>query len=111
MNSETVPAKRHCGLGIASFVIALVTSVLAFLLFAVAGYLHTSGGNTESANVIVGITMIFCWFVYLVAFGLGVAGFLDKSSKRAFPITGMIISGGMLILSIVVVGIGISMSH
>ena len=77
---------RHKGLGIASFVIAIVVSVLALLLFAIAGALTSTGKATPEINMVIGLFLVLVWFIDTVGVALGIAGAVDRTAKKTFPI-------------------------
>ena len=58
----------------------------------------------------VGFGIFGLWFVDLVAIGLGIAGAVDRTSKKAFPVTGLIIGIGTVVASVAIVLVGIRMS-
>ena len=99
--------RKHRGLGIASFVIALSFLVLIVVLFAVAGAVKLSGAESPAIDAAVGLIMILFWVCQLVALGLGTAGLFDKSSKKAFPVLGVLISGLCVVFTAAAVGYGI----
>jgi hypothetical protein len=101
--------RRHKGLGIASFVIALAVLVLILLLFLVAGVMHNAGVATPTANAVVGSGLFFLWFVDLVAVGLGIAGAVDRGSKKVSPVLGLVIAFITLSVSVALVLVGIHM--
>jgi len=101
---------RHRGLGIASFIIAMVVLLLIFLVFGVAGALRVSGVKSPAIDVVIGLAAIALWLANLVGIGLGIAGLIDKTSKKTFPILGLVIGAGTLAISVGVVLIGIRMS-
>ena len=101
---------RHRGLGIASFIIAMVVLLLIFLVFGVAGALRVSGVKNPAIDVVIGLAAIALWLANLVGIGLGIAGLIDKTSKKTFPILGLVIGAGTLAISVGVVLIGIRMS-
>jgi hypothetical protein len=107
---EQAEVRRHKGLGIASFVVALAVLVLIFFLFLVAGVMHNAGASTPAANAIVGSGIFFLWFLDLVAVGLGIGGAVDRNSKKIFPILGIVIAAITLLLSVALVLIGIHMA-
>ena len=107
---EQPESRRHKGLGIASFVIALAVLVLIFLLFVVAGVMQNAGASTPTANAIVGSAIFFLWFLDLVAIGLGIAGAVDRGSKKTFPVLGIVIGCLTLVVSVALVLIGIHMA-
>jgi hypothetical protein len=103
-------ARRHKGLGITSFVIALAVLVLTFLLFVVAGVMRRAGASSPTANAVVGSAIFFLWFLDLVAIGLGIGGAVDRGSKKAFPVLGIIIAAITLVLSAALILVGLHMA-
>ena len=89
--------RRHKGLGIASFVISLICVVLILLLFLVAGALTASGKATNEVNMMIGFGLFFAWFVDVIGVALGIAGALDRSSKKVFPVLGLIFGLAILV--------------
>jgi hypothetical protein len=100
--------RRHKGLGIASFIIALLCVVLILLLFGVAGALTASGKATNEMNMMVGLGLFFAWTVDVIGIGLGIAGALDRGSKKVFPVLGLIFGVAILAISVALVLIGLS---
>jgi len=103
--------RRHKGLGIASFIIALICVVLILLLFVVAGALTASGKATNEINMMIGFGLFFAWFVDVIGVALGIAGALDRSSKKVFPVLGMIFGIAILVISVALVLIGLAAKH
>lgn len=105
--------QKHSGLGLASFIISIVTTVLIFILFVTAGAMEAStpgGIDEESAGAIVlGLFIIFCIFVQLVALGLGIGSLCQSGKNKIFGLLGTIFSGLMVLLTILVIVIGNSM--
>lgn len=96
--------EKHSKLSIASFVISLVTGFVLFILIAIAGVLEnaTPGGmDEESAGaILLGLGIIFSMLVSFVSLGLGIAGLVQKNTKKVFGILGIIFSVGIVILVI-----------
>jgi hypothetical protein len=105
MNDVTV--LRHNGLGIASFSVALVVLLSFFVIIAIAGFLHASGSATPAINSVIGIEIFYFAAVDVVALGLGIAALFDKTAKKAFPILGLVIGiGGVLIVgALILIGL------
>ena len=110
-NMEDQLIRRHKGLGIASFIIALICLALILALFGIAGAMTNAGKATPEFNTIIGFGLFFAWFVDVVGIALGIAGALDRSSKKVFPVLGLIFGIGILVLSVALVVIGLSMKH
>lgn len=104
MDTDIAPRHRHGGFGIAAFVLAVVMAVMLFLDITIAGYAKMSGTATPAFNVLIGSVVFLCAFLCLISIGLGIAGFLDKTSKRVFPVISLAINGTALaILAAIVV--------
>ncbi|WP_447593413.1 hypothetical protein [Aquipseudomonas campi] len=105
--------QKHSGLGIASFIISIVTGILIFLLFIVAGVIESStpgGINEESTEAIVlGLFIILMLFINLVAIGLGIGGLCQSERKKIFAILGTIFSSLTTLLAILLIIVGNSM--
>lgn len=100
---------KHSGIGIASFVLSIVTGLLMFASIVVAGFMEatTPGGiDEESVEVaLLGVAIIGLVMVDLVALGLGIAGLLQKSRNRLFAILGTVFSSvavlGIVLLMVI----------
>src|SRR5271166_5224925 len=79
----------HKGTGIASFIVGVTSMVLILALFALAGIMHNAGKVSPGLNMIIGFGMFFAWFVDAIGIALGVAGAVDRSSKKVFPVLGL----------------------
>lgn len=101
LEQHVLPEKKQSGLGIASFIIALVGGFVMFAVFGIAGYLeHTmEGGMTEEspAAALVGLAMMGDGLLILLGAGLGVAGLFQADRKKLFSILGLMMNG-MIIL-------------
>jgi phosphoglycerol transferase MdoB-like AlkP superfamily enzyme len=93
---EEMEEKKHSGLGIASFIISIISGILVFFLLVIAGVMEVStpGGIDENSAgaIILGMFLIALMFVSLVALGLGIGGLLHKERKRIFAILGTVFS-------------------
>jgi hypothetical protein len=108
MTLDSAPVTRHGALGISSFIVALLMATVFFLDMAFAGYAHASGTSTPGANAVIGLVMFFSWFLGLIAIGLGIAGYRDKTAKRGFSVAGMGISGAAIAVSVGLMVMGLS---
>lgn len=103
--------EKHSGLGIASFTLSILGSLLMFLLFVIAGIMEaaTPGGiDEESAEAIfVGLIMIATFFFNLIAIALGVTGLFQKQRKKLFAILGTALSGLTVVLASFLMLIGL----
>lgn len=103
---------KHSGLGIASFVLSIVSLVLIFGLLIVAGVLEatTPGGmNEESVEAIVVGLLLFAFIgTALIATGLGIAGLCQKQRKKIFAILGTIFSLVTVVSTVSLISFGMT---
>lgn len=106
-------ALKHSGLGIASFVTSIVSGILMFALFVIAGVVQAStpGGMDEQSPiaVVVGLGLFAFLFVALVALGLGIGGLLQKERRKLFAILGTVISAATVLGSVALLALGLAM--
>lgn len=104
---------KHSGLGIASFILSITTALLIFILFITAGVMETStpgGIDEESAGaVILGLLILLCLFLEVVALGLGIGALCQTARNKVFGILGTIFSAGMVLLTVAVILLGNSL--
>jgi hypothetical protein len=105
--------RRHGGLGIASFIIALICIVALVMIIAVLGVMANQGRVSETAPLtqLLGIGMILVLFVDLIGVILGIAGAFDRTSKKVFPILGMVFGVGLLVLGVGLIVVGLYMKQ
>ena len=102
---------KHSGLGISSFIIALIIGFFVFVIVMFAGYVEmtTPGGMNESsvAAVLIGLAIIFGLFVSIIGLGLGIGGLFQKNKKKVFPILGIVMNGAIIlgVSFLVIIGI------
>jgi hypothetical protein len=102
---------KHGGFGIASFIISVVVLILVFALIAIAGIMKSSDPQMMSAiDTILGLIFILSSFIGLIGIGLGVAGAIQKKSKKVFPVLGIVIGTGTFVLYLILVVIGMQMA-
>lgn len=104
---------KHSGLGIASFITAIVSGVFVFLLVVIAGAIEVStpGGMDEesAAAVIIGLLLFTLLGALLVSIGLGIAGLVQSNRKKIFAILGTVFSVAILLGTIFLLIIGLAM--
>ena len=87
---------KHSGLGIASFIISILAGMILFVCVIIAGAMEAStpgGIDEESAGaMIVGLVMFFCFFLEMLAIGIGIGGFFQKDRNKIFAILGIAFS-------------------
>jgi hypothetical protein len=94
---------KHSGLGIASFIIAIVVvEVFEFLLIVVTGIVEaTNPGGVEAKPTIatvVGMSIFLGFGLSLVGIGLGIAGLIQKNRKKVFTILGLVSNLAVIIM-------------
>jgi hypothetical protein len=102
--------QQHSGLGIASFTVSLVSSLLMLVLFVYAGMIALASpeGIDEQAPEVIalGFAIILCGMGLLVALGLGIASLCQNSPKNIFGILGVIFSGMSVVVTSALLIIG-----
>ena len=91
---------KHSGLGIASFIIALLQGFMNLVVVLIAGVLAAAGpqrGN-EVGFMIVGLLVLTGIFTHCVGAGLGIAGLVQKNRKKVFAILGLILNAVALLM-------------
>jgi hypothetical protein len=106
-NQATI--RTHKGTGIASFVIGVTCVILVMALMGTAGVMTKTGAITSELNIIIGLGMISACFVDLIGIVLGFLGAVDRSSKKVYPVLGLIINFLVVVLFVAVLVIGLSM--
>lgn len=95
---ESKPGRtRHSGMGVASFIISLLTAAGIILLLSIVVKMDP-GTVSEDAEraVIFGALIILAMVIEIAALGLGIAGLLQKRRKRVFPVLGIACSAGVV---------------
>ena len=96
--------RTHSGVGIASFIIAIVAGMTAFSLIVIAGVMEatTPGGMDEDAPqvILVGLGIFGAVALGMLGAGLGVAGLVQTDRLRTFAVLGLIFN------MLVVLGLG-----
>lgn len=108
-NQVTVSA--HNGKGIASFIIGVTCTILLLALMGTAGVMTKAGTLTPEVNIIIGLGMMSVCFVDLIGIALGFFGAVDHSSKKVYPVLGLILNVAILALFVTMVLIGLSIMH
>ena len=84
--------RTHKGTGIASFIIGVTCIITIMVLIGIAGVMTNTGRATAELNMILGLGMISAVLVDLIGIGLGVFGAADRSSKKVYPVLGLILN-------------------
>lgn len=114
---------RHSRMGIASFIIAILTTVLIVVLFIIAGVIGASvfsgadPGSIDPQSIqdspafaglaLVGIGFIVGIGLFLVGLVLGLIGIFQRRRKRLFAVLGTIFNGLAVLAVVAVVVIGL----
>jgi hypothetical protein len=102
---------RHSGMGIASFLLAIVAGLAITVLVMIAGVLSVKppkGPDETSAEAVpLGTGIILAGLVDMVALGLGVAGVCQGERLKVFSVLGLCSSAFRLIgvLGIMLIGL------
>jgi hypothetical protein len=108
MENQTV-TRTHKGIGIASFIIGVICIVTIVVLIGIAGVMTKTGRATPEFNMILGLGMITACFVDLIGIGLGIFAAADRSSKKVYPVLGLILNLVVVALFAALLIIGLSM--
>lgn len=109
LKNESSSLEHHSGIGIASFIISIVSGVSLIALFLLSVILAPSvEGFDENSKeaMILGLLLFACLFVLLLGIGLGIGGLFQKNRKRLFAILGLFVSALVLLGSVSLVMVG-----
>lgn len=102
--------QKQSGLGIASFVLSIVSTLLLFVLFIVAGIMEisTPGGIDEDSpqTIALGLTIILCVIGEMVAIGLGIAAVCQSDRKKVLGILGLVFSSTAALMTLLLIALG-----
>ena len=111
--SATVPAPSQSGLGIASFILSVVSALGTFVLLAVAGIVENStpGGMDENSSeaMLIGLLLIGFVFTSLLALGLGIGGLVQENRLKGLSITCTVLATLTLIVVTLIMILGIAL--
>ncbi|HET6879005.1 MAG TPA: hypothetical protein VFI31_02550 [Pirellulales bacterium] len=109
-NEATTRAMRHSGLGITSFVMAILIGVFEFVMVLVAGLVEVStpGGMDENSPTAMVIGFGVCGGMLLsaVAVVLGIVSLFQAQRKKLFGILGIALSCALFLGVILLMIIG-----
>jgi len=99
VQEQPPPIIKHSGLGIASFVIAIVQGFITAVVVIVAGVLTVKDPEqtNDMAFMLLGLFVIAGIFVHLTGAGLGIAGVIQGNRKKIFSILGLIFNVASLL--------------
>lgn len=102
----------HSGLGVASFIISLMASVLLCVAFITLGAIEMDapGSLDEDSAVLgfIGLLMLFTGMAQLVALGLGIAGIVQTGRQKIFGVLGTSFAALSLLGTLFLILIGIA---
>lgn len=110
-NTATEPRIGHCGIGITSFILSIVSLIAIVVMIGVAGYMAatTPGGMDEQAPevILLGLIVIFIGLVVFISLVLSIVSVVRKDRKKLFGILGLVFSlftvlvvGGIMVLGL-----------
>ena len=108
MGNQTA-IRRHKGSGIASFVIGAASVALVLALVGTAGVMTKNGTMTPEISMIVGLGVISACLIDLIGLGLGVFGTVDRSSKKVYPVLGLVLNTMILVVVGGLIAVGMAM--
>ena len=110
MTIQALPEPSHSGLGIASFVVSMVSGLCTFLIFVYAGIKENSlpGGVAENSSVAIsiGLALFLMWILQFVGTVFALVALFEKNRKKVFAVLGLIFNLGLLAISALLIVIG-----
>jgi len=104
--------QKHSGLGIASFIISILSGIAIVLVVIAAGVMETTtpgGIDEESAGAIVVGLLLFAFMgTALMALGLGIAGLVQRGRKKIFAVLGTVFSATALAGTTLLLVVGVA---
>src|SRR5262245_16571364 len=101
--------RGHKGLGIASFIIGVICLITVMGLVVTAGVVTNAGRATPEFNMLIGLSMISVVLVDLVGIMLGIFGVANRTSKKVYPVLGLILNVLVVALFTALLIVGLSM--
>lgn len=99
---------KHSGLGITSFIIGIIQSIVSFTAIIISGVIYSiPTENQEIIFAIIGLVIFVGLFIHLIGIGLGIAGLLQKNRKKVFSILGLIFNISCVMVVILIICIGL----
>ncbi len=113
-SEQSAPTElKHSGVGIASFVLSMLSGLSLFVLFGVAGYMEAQSpagmSEDDPTTMLLGVALIGAGMAQFLAFILGAVGLFQPNRKKIFAILGTIFSllailtfGGLMVVGFVI---------
>ena len=113
-NPYAAAAATHSGLGIASFIIALIAgaAMVALIVLAAALSAQAPGGELDENSpeaVTVGCSLIIAAGMALLGLILGVVAAIQQGRKKVFAVLGIVFNGGMILVLVGLMILGAAM--
>jgi hypothetical protein len=106
-NQATV--RRHKGSGIASFVLGVTGVVLVLGVFGAAVAMAATTKITPELTMLLGLGMVFACFIDLIGIAFGFVGAVDRTSKKVYPVLGLVLNFIIVALFAALLVIGLMM--
>src|SRR5437763_16002423 len=90
--------RGHNGTGITSVIIGVTSVILMLALIGAAGVMSKAGKLTPELTMILGLGMLSACFIDLIGIALGFFGAVDRSAKKVYPVLGLVLNIGILVL-------------
>ena len=107
---QPAPDRPQSGIGIASFVLAVLCGVATIGVFGYAGYVEvtTSGGvgANETVATLIGLGILACGAALLVGLILGIVALFQRNRRRVFAAIGVGLNGLFVVLISLMMWIG-----
>lgn len=101
---------KHSGLGIASLIISILSTILVFLslgiLFTVDGIYPEETKTNDIITSIMALILFLGLFLSLIGAGLAIAGLIIKGRKKLYPIIGLVVNIALFLIGIMVMIFG-----
>lgn len=106
-------APKHSGLGIASFILALISGVMLFAMIGVATYFAATQGDQfdeeSTPAILVGLGIIGGLGVAVIGGGLGLAGLVQPGRNKVFAVLGLTFNTLVFVAVCGIMGLGLAM--
>ncbi|MDR1285129.1 MAG: hypothetical protein LBJ88_02890 [Campylobacteraceae bacterium] len=96
--------QKYFGLGIASFILSIISVICIFILLTLASAIEASMPGVMDFAIVAMIGFS------VAGVGLGIAGVFSKDKKKIFAILGLIFSIAVFFVSVTAIVIGLFMS-
>jgi mannose/fructose/N-acetylgalactosamine-specific phosphotransferase system component IIC len=109
---QASPPPKHSGLGIGSFIMAILSGIEIFVMIAVATYFAAQNPdqfNEESPQaIIVGLGIFAGMGLAVIGLGLGIAGLAQPNRIKLFAILGLVFNVLLFVGVCGIIGLGLA---